>query len=74
MTIWAFGREGLAKALKIDDGKREPARQQWVMRDGTIKGYKSESDFDMILASPRQVAGVTYDRDGDVVMEEVSSF
>jgi hypothetical protein len=73
MSVWTFGKEGFAKTWKIGD--QTAVRNQCVMRDGRIKEYDGDN-FEMVHDSSLPAArlpGVTYDADGDVVMEDGSS-
>jgi hypothetical protein len=50
MTIWAFGKEGLAKTWQIDDGSLDAStnRRVLVMRDGTIRETDASGDIQMV--------------------------
>lgn len=50
MTIWAFGKEGLAKTWQIDDASLGVTadRRIFVMHDGTIKESDAGGDMEMV--------------------------
>ena len=50
MTIWAFGKEGLAKTWQVDDGTFDAStdRRILVMRDGTIRESDASGDIQMV--------------------------
>ena len=51
MAVWAFSRDGLAKAWKINDGNSPNIRSIWVMRDGAVHEFGTDGDEDMGSAS-----------------------
>jgi hypothetical protein len=53
MTIWAFGKEGLAKTWQIDDGSSDvtSGKRVLVMRDGTIRESDAGGDIQMVDTS-----------------------
>lgn len=58
MTIWAFGKGGVATVWKLDDGRHEGVRNIWVQRDGTVRQGDSDGDIEMTdvsLNSPNAV-------------------
>lgn len=50
MTIWALGKEGLAKTWQIDDGSLDvtPEKKVLVIRDGTIRESDASGDMQMV--------------------------
>lgn len=57
MTIWAFGKDGLAKTWQIDDGNLDLTTHTkiLIMRDGTIREIDGAGDTQMI-DSPSPIA------------------
>lgn len=51
MTVWAFSRDGLAKAWKINDGTNTSVRNVWVSRDGAVHEINREDNLDVGKAS-----------------------
>ena len=51
MTIWAFSRDGLAKAWRINDGTGQSIRGIRIMRDGTVREFGPDSKGDMTNTS-----------------------
>lgn len=47
MIVWAFSRNGLARAWRINDGNNTNVRNMWVTRDGTVCEFDEEGDLDM---------------------------
>ena len=73
MSVWAFEKGGFAKTWKIDD--QAPPFWQSVTRDGMVREFDND-DFEQVSessSSRQMIPGVTYDADGDVVMEDDQS-
>jgi hypothetical protein len=47
MIVWAFSRDGLGKAWKINDGNGTSIRNIWVTRDGAVREFDGKGDEDM---------------------------
>jgi hypothetical protein len=48
MTIWAFGREGVAQTWQIDDGSLNgTVRKRFVIHDGTVREGDVEGNIEM---------------------------
>lgn len=53
MTVWAFGRSGIATVWKLDDGRTQSIQSVLVVRDGTIREvncHESDKNTEMVDA------------------------
>jgi hypothetical protein len=52
LTIWAFSKEGMAKAWKINNGRNDYGKAFMIQRDGTVREIGGGSDFETTDSTP----------------------